>query len=170
MNWGGRYTSIKDMVVKRLILPGLLVFLFVTGVGFTPERTVFAQDSQDCGVPDASGAVTPCPPESGEDQGGAGSKRTATPVPPTTTFTPTETSTSTPTRTPTSSRTPSATTIPETATPSFTPTATLTATPTPVPLAQSIFPGAGIGVLILFFIIGLLLPAIQKMRVARRGY
>lgn len=169
MSWVGRFTPIKDVVVKRRILPGLLLLIAISmGASFVPNRSVAAQD---CGVPDSTGAVTPCPPESGgEQEGGRVPKKTATPVPPTFTHTPTETSTSTPSKTPTASPTSTATFIPDTATPSVTPTLTLTSTPTPVPVSQSVLPGAGIGVLILFLLIGFLLPAIQKIRVARRGY
>lgn len=156
--------------MKRCILLGWLVLASVSwGLLFAPSRSVSAQA---CGTPNAAGGVTPCPPAGNEEEqeGPVNRRRTATPIPPTFTFTPTATATDTPTKAPTSSATPTATLIPDTATPSVTPTATSTATPTPVPLSQSVLPGAGIGALILFLIIGLLLPAIQKIRIAKRGY
>lgn len=169
MSWAGRCTRNKDENVNRRAWIGLLVLISLgLGMSFVPSRSVAAQD---CGVPDSTGAVTPCPPESGGGQeGGVIRKRTATPLPPTFTHTPTNTATSTPSKTPTATATSTATFIPDTATPSVTPTAALTSTPTPVPLTQSVLPGAGIGALILFLILGLLLPAIQKLRVLKRGY
>ena len=169
MSWAGRCTRNKDENVNRRAWIGLLVLISIgLGMSFVPSRSVAAQD---CGVPDSTGAVTPCPPESGGGQEGGGvPKKTATPVPPTFTHTPTETATSTPSKTPTATSTSTATLIPDTATPSVTPTATVTSTPTPVPVSQSVIPGAGIGALILFLILGLLLPAVQKLRVLKRGY
>lgn len=169
MSLAGRCTRNKDENVNRRVWIGFLVLISIgLGTSFVPSRSVSAQE---CGEPDSTGAVTPCPPESGgEQEEGTIRKRTATPVPPTFTHTPTETATSTPSKTPTATLTATATSIPNTATPSVTPTSTMTATPTPVPLTQSVLPGAGIGALILFLILGLLLPAIQKVRVLRRGY
>ena len=150
--------------ILLVIASGILASVFL----FSPNKFVHAQD--DCGI-DAAGAPIPCPTEKPE--------RTHTPSPViiiTYTFIPTSTTTSTPTNTPsvtpttTSSATPTATEIPNTATPSITPTSTNTPTPTPIPVSQSVLPGAGIGALILLLIVGLLLPAIQKIRVARRGY
>jgi hypothetical protein len=138
-----------------LLAATLALFLFVTG---TPHHTAFAQ----CGGP----AGGPCPTEPEPV------RNTSTPIPPTWTFTPTPTNTATPTLTPTitPSATPTTTEIPDTATPTQMPTATITPSPTPPTISQSVLPGAGIGALLLFLIIGLLLPAIQKIRVARRGY
>ncbi|MBM4425783.1 MAG: hypothetical protein FJ031_00950 [Chloroflexi bacterium] len=139
--------------MKKLLLillaATVALFLFVTG---TPHHTVFAQ----CGGP----AGGPCPTEPERE------RNTATPIPPTWTFTPTLTNTVT--STPTIIAT--ATDLPDTATPTQTPTATVTPSPTPPTISQSVLPGAGIGALLLFLIIGLLLPAIQKIRVAKRGY
>lgn len=46
----------------------------------------------------------------------------------------------------------------------------MTPSPTPIPPANIVLPGAGIGALILFLIVGLLFPIIQKIRVKNRGY
>ncbi|MBE0672820.1 MAG: hypothetical protein IH588_19760 [Anaerolineales bacterium] len=139
---------------------GILAAIFL----FSPRLSVHAQDG--CGF-NADGSVIPCPPteERQEDQ-----KNTPVFIPPTSTFTSTPTNTPTSTPSPTSSPTPTSTEIPDTATPTITPTLTSTPTPTPIPVAQSALPGAGIGALILFLIVGFLLPAIQKIRTARRGY
>jgi hypothetical protein len=139
----------------------LLVF-FILSILVLPNAFVSAQDG-GCGV-GSDGNPLPCPPS--ED------KATRTPIPPTWTFTPTPTNTATPTLTPTitPSATSTATEIPDTATPTQMPTATMTPSPTPPTISQSVLPGVGIGALLLFLIIGLLLPAIQKIRVARRGY
>lgn len=154
--------------MKRRLLPVLLLLTTLwIGVNFTPSRSVFAQA---CGTPDSTGGVTPCPPAAGEDEQEDPGRKTSTPLPPTSTFTPTATFTNTPTNTPTSSTTPTLTSIPDTATPTVTPTVIFTTTPTPIPVAQSVLPGAGIGAFILLLLMGLLLPAIQKIRVARRGY
>ncbi|MBL8102537.1 MAG: hypothetical protein JNM02_08420 [Anaerolineales bacterium] len=138
---------------------GILAAVFL----FSPHHLARAQG----GCVDASGGSIPCPPteEKQEDQ-----KNTPVFIPPTLTSTSTSTNTPTSTPSPTSSPSPTATKIPDTATPTITPTSTNTPTPTPIPIAQSALPGAGIGALILFLIVGLLLPAIQKIRVARRGY
>jgi hypothetical protein len=141
---------------------GIIASVFL----FAPNKFVHAQGG---GCFDVAGNPITCP---ATEPGKARPTRTSTPIPPTLTFT--ATLTSTPTNTSTStftpSATPSATEIPDTATPTITPTSTSTPTPTPIPVAQSVLPGAGIGALILFLIVGLLLPAIQKIRVARRGY
>lgn len=116
---------------------------------------------------DAAGGVIPCPATEEDEE------QTNTPVfiPWTLTFTPTITSTPTSTFTPTPTQTPSATSTPtNTSTPTFTPTATITPTPTPIPPANIVLPGAGIGALILFLIVGLLFPILQKVRVNKRGY
>lgn len=150
----------------------LLVFGSVVIFLFSPQEFVHAQDPT---CHDAAGAPIPCTPTPEDGEEPQKPKRTPTIifVPPTFTSTPTNTPTYTPTNTATftpthtASATPTAT---ETATPTLTPTVTITPSPTPVPVAQSVLPGAGIGVVILFLIVGLLLPAIQKIRVARRGY
>lgn len=137
----------------------LLVF-FLLSVLVVPNTFVLAQD-EGCGV-GADGNPLPCPPSD--------DKATRTPIPPTWTFTPIPTNTAMPTLTPTITASPTATAIPDTATPTQTPAATITPSPTPPTVSQSVLPGVGIGALLLFLIIGLLLPAIQKIRVARRGY
>gem|GEM_PF-1322525 len=168
MNWDGRFTPTEDATVDRRLLPGLLLLTTIwIGANFTPSRSVSAQA---CGTPDSTGGVTPCPPAGGEDEQEDTGRKTSTPVPPTPTLPPPPTHTNTPTNTPTSTATSTGTSIPDTATPTVTPTAIFTTTPTPIPVAQSVLPGAGIGAFILLLLMGLLLPAIQKIRVARRGY
>jgi hypothetical protein len=147
--------------ILLVIASGIIASVFL----FAPNKFVHAQDG---GCFDAAGGSVPCPPT--EEKQGQEPTRTSIPILPTSTFTSTPTNTPTLLPTSTPSATPSATEIPDTATPTITPTSTSTPTPTPIPVAQSVLPGAGIGALILFLIVGLLLPAIQKIRVARRGY
>lgn len=130
---------------------GLLVLLF------TPQSSVKAQDG--CGIPDSTGNVTPCAPEPDKK------KPTQTLIPPT--FTPTSTATLTSSHIPTStaSSTPTTTALPPTNTSTVTPTAT----PRPPQGASAWMPGIGIGAFILLLIVGLLLPAVQKIRVSGRG-
>ncbi|MBL8079260.1 MAG: hypothetical protein JNM55_14945 [Anaerolineales bacterium] len=134
------------------ILFGIGLFILF----LSPQFNVRAQD--DC--VDAAGGVIPCP--TAEQEIKDTPKPTA--IPPTLTFTPslTPTSTSTPSSTPTSTFTHTA--LPPTNTPSATPTAT------PVPLlgASAWMPGIGIGAFILLLIVGILLPAVQKIRVSQR--
>ncbi|MFN8382352.1 MAG: hypothetical protein U0V02_10450 [Anaerolineales bacterium] len=144
-----------------VLTSGILAVVFLC----LPQNFVRAQDG---GCFDATGGSIPCPAtEEKQEQ-----EPTSTNVPVLRTSTFTTTPTNTPTLTPTfmPSTTPSSTEIPNTATPTNTPISTNTPTPTPIPVAQSVLPGAGIGALILFLIVGILLPAVQKIRVARRGY
>lgn len=149
---------------KFILLVTVSTFLAATFL-FCPQDFAHAQDG---GCFDAAGGSIPCP--STEEKQEQEPTRTNIPILPTSTFTSIPTNTLTHTPSPTSSATPTTTTIPDTATPTMTPTSTNTPTPTPVPVVQSVLPGAGIGALVLFLIVGLLLPAIQKIRVAKRGY
>jgi hypothetical protein len=156
---------------KFILLVPLSVFLTAIFL-FSPQNFAHAQDG---GCFNAAGGPIDCPPTEEEQQEQEQEQEptsTSIPILPTSTFTstPTNTPTLTPTFTPSATPTPTATEIPDTATPTITPTSTSTPTQTPIPVAQSVLPGAGIGTLILFLIVGLLLPAIQKIRVARRGY
>ncbi|MBC7878564.1 MAG: hypothetical protein H7Y59_15440 [Anaerolineales bacterium] len=115
---------------------------------------------------DPSGGVIPCPPTSEPEK--EEQRRTKTPIPPTATYTstPTHTATVTFTSTSTLTATPTAT-IPSL-------TSTITLIPTSTPLfsnpATNWMPGIGIGAFILLFIVMVFLPAIQKVRVTKRGY
>ena len=150
----------KSNFFLLVITSGLLASLFL----FTPQGFIHAQDGECF---DAAGESIACPPaEEKPDE----PEKTRTHTPVASTFTPTPTSTLTVTPTFTATTTSTATNVPDTATPTVTPTSTNTPTPTPVPVTQSALPGAGIGALILFLIVGFLLPAIQKIRVAKRGY
>ena len=145
------------------------VFTIFLVIGFALAIQTNTAKAQ-CGDPTTGGSA--CPPSGGDDS--ENEKRvTNTPIPPTYTNTPTVTLTltATLTSTPTNTLTPTSTNTP-TQTPSstITPTSTLTSTPTPYPVGQSVLPGVGIGAFVLFAIIGLLLPLLQKIRVARRGY
>jgi len=144
------------------------LFTIVFVIGFVLAFQIDTAKAQ-CGDPTGGGS-SPCPPP-GEEEGGNEKRVTNTPIPPTFTNTPTETLTSTPTSSPTNTITPTSTNTPtQTPSPTMTPTSTLTPTPTPYPVSQSVLPGVGIGALVLFAIVGLLLPLIQKFRIARRGY
>ncbi|MBL8090800.1 MAG: hypothetical protein JNJ43_10755 [Anaerolineales bacterium] len=145
--------------MKTKIIFIILLFLYF----IIPQKFIYAQG----GCFDSAGGAIPCTdtPEASQ----SGNRRTATPIPITSTFTPTATFTPTSTNTPT--YTPTFTlTATNTSTPTFTPTASITPTVTPIPPANIVLPGAGIGALILFLIIGVLFPIIQKIRVRRRGY
>lgn len=150
----------KSSFFLLVITSGLLASLFL----FTPQGFIHAQDGECF---DAAGESIACPPveEKPDEQ-----EKTLTHTPVPSTFTPTPTNTLTATTTSTATATSTATNVPDTATPTITPTSTSTPTPTPVPVTQSVLPGAGLGALILFLIVWALLPAIQKLRVAKRGY
>ena len=148
----GKGKTMNKQMLLAVVLAGMLFFAGM----LVPQTRVHAQEG-DC--VDAAGGAIICPP--GE---GGGNKKTPTPVPPT--YTSTSTSTPTATQTPTSTNTPTSTaTVPS-------PTSTITVTPTSTPLfsnpATNWYPGIGIGAFILLVIVGLLLPAIQKVRVAGR--
>ncbi len=143
---------------KQMLLSVALTGMLFFAVVLVPQTRVQAQDV----CFDASGTIIPCPTKAPED--GGGGRKTSTPVPPTFTFTPTATSTFTPTPTSTTIVTPTAT-VPS-------PTSTITVTPTATPIfsdpSTNWYPGIGIGAFLLFMIVGLLLPAIQKIRTAAR--
>lgn len=141
--------------ILACILVSVALFFIII---FTPFDNAKAQD----GCVDAAGGSIPCTPEP------ENKKPTKTLIPPTALPTSTPTLTSTATVPPTSiyTLTPTAT-VPS-------PTNTITFTPTSTPLfsnpATNWMPGVGIGTIIFLIIITLLLPAVQKIRVLKRGY
>jgi hypothetical protein len=145
-------------VKKQFIFLFVLFILLITGLMIgAPQKTVQAQCD-----PAAGPCPTNVPPEN------ENKRRTPTPIRPsqTPTSTPTFTATSTPTNTLTHTPTATATI------PSATSTVTFTPTTTPV-LGNSItnwIPGVGIGAVLLLIVVGIFLPAIQKVRVSNRGY
>ncbi|MBL8050788.1 MAG: hypothetical protein JNM46_06160 [Anaerolineales bacterium] len=150
--------------MKTKIFFKFIIFIFLFGLIINPQSESFAQG----GCFDPSGGPIPCTSTPEPDEPDE-VERTSTSVPPTFTYTPTFTPTNT--FTPTATQTPSATSTPtNTPTLTFTPTATVTPTPTPIPPANIVLPGAGIGALILFLIVGVFFPLIQRIRVRRRGY
>lgn len=136
--------------MNRKVIYFIGVFALIFAMISLPQFQVHAQ----CGL------ASPCPPDNDD-------KKTATSIPPTFTFTPSPTATPTNTFTPTATETPTAT---NTSIPTFTPTATITPSPTPIPPMNIVLPGAGIGALILFLIVGVVFPIVQKIRVTKRGY
>lgn len=152
------------MHMKTKIFFYFSTFIFLFALIINPQSESLAQG----GCFDASGGPIPCTstPEPDEPEE---VEKTSTPVPPTFTYTPTLTPTNT--FTSTATQTPSTTsTSTNTATPTFTPTATITPMPTLIPPANIVLSGVGIGALILFLIVGVLFPIIQRVRVRRRGY
>lgn len=141
----------------------LIIVILIFGILPIPITTANAQAG--C-VDPVTGLPIPCTPEPENE------RPTKTSRPPTLGPISTSTSTSTPTATSTATLTSTATAIstPTTTVPTSTSTITLTPTSTPIfsnPDTNWV-PGIGIGAVILFLIVGLLLPAIQKVRVANR--
>ncbi len=149
----------KIRAVIILISAGISISLLI------PHGGVNAQE----GCFDATGGSIPCPATE-EPQTDEPTRKPPTPIviPITSTFTATATSTFTliPTFTPspTPSITPTVTQIP----PTYTPTITPTATPLPPQGAAMWMPGIGIGAFILLIVVGILLPAVQKIRISQR--
>lgn len=149
---------------KRNVIWLILFSLLFVSFLATPHKPAYAQE----GCTDAAGGSIPCPAtDVPEDNGGGNGNGKKTPniAPPTATQTITATTTSTHTPTPTLTPTFTATNIPPTNTITFTPTATaIFSNP-----STNWIPGVGIGAFILFVIVGIFLPIVQKIRVSQRG-
>lgn len=150
----------KKILLFLFVLFGVLITTAIIGL---PQKNVQAQCADPAGNP-----CTPIPIEETE----VVKKRTPTPIPPTLTLSPTSTSTSTATPTYTPTFTSTATVTATATIPSA--TSTITFTPTATPLfsnpATNWMPGVGIGAFLLLIVVGVFLPAMQKIRVSRRGY
>ncbi|MCE9647821.1 MAG: hypothetical protein K8S20_17640 [Chloroflexi bacterium] len=148
-------------MTMRTVSPILPLIILFFAIPFFPADHAKAQAG--C-VDPTTGLPISCTPEPENNQ----PTKTSLPpaVLPSSTLTPTSTATLTFTPSPTSTFT-STFTVTWTSTSSITPASTFT--PRFSDPATNWMPGIGIGALILLLIIGLLLPAIQKIRVANRS-